>query len=146
MRWLFLLLLVLNGFYFVWHQQEAPLRAKEIAPLSLYKGSHQDIRLLSESKGEASRDAAPADQQETCLYLGGFAKPDSLVALQQRLASLDIASQAQVIKGADGARHWLQIAPQSQRLLDDTLVDSLSHDFNDLKHEIMRCEGVATGE
>lgn len=49
MRWLFLLLLVLNAFYYIWHQQEAPLRAKDVTPLSLYKGSQQDIRLLSES-------------------------------------------------------------------------------------------------
>ena len=47
MRWLFLLLLVLNAFYYVWHQQEAPLRAKDVTPLSLYRGPQQDIRLLS---------------------------------------------------------------------------------------------------
>lgn len=55
MRWLFLLLLVLNVFYYVWHQQEAPLRAKEVTPLTLYKGAQQDIRLLSESSGALSR-------------------------------------------------------------------------------------------
>jgi len=44
MRWLFLLLVVLNVFYYVWHQQEAPLRVKEVAPLALYKGSQQEIR------------------------------------------------------------------------------------------------------
>ena len=39
MRWLFLLLLVLNVFYYIWHQQEAPLRAKGcLTPLSLYAG------------------------------------------------------------------------------------------------------------
>lgn len=48
MRWLFLLLLVLNVFYYIWHQQEAPLRAKDVTPLSLYRGQ-QDIRLLSET-------------------------------------------------------------------------------------------------
>ncbi len=53
MRWLFLLLLVLNVFYYVWHQQEAPLRAKDVTPLSLYRGSQQDIRLLSETTGNA---------------------------------------------------------------------------------------------
>lgn len=49
MRWLFLLLLVLNVFYYVWHQQEAPLKVKEVAPLSLYKGNQQEIRLLRET-------------------------------------------------------------------------------------------------
>ena len=55
MRRLFLLLLVLNVFYYIWHQQEAPLRAKDVTPLSLYRGSQQDIRLLSEAT-DASRD------------------------------------------------------------------------------------------
>lgn len=36
MRWLFLLLLVLNVFYYVWHQQEVSLCAKDVTPLSLY--------------------------------------------------------------------------------------------------------------
>lgn len=51
MRWLFLLLVVLNIFYFVWLQQEAPLKAKEVLSLSLYKGSKQEIQLLSEAQG-----------------------------------------------------------------------------------------------
>ena len=38
MRWVFLFLLVLNLFYYVWHQQQAPLRAKEVAPIALYQG------------------------------------------------------------------------------------------------------------
>lgn len=72
MRWLFLLLLVLNTFYYIWHQQEAPLRAKDVTPLSLYKGSQQDIRLLSEA-ADAARDKGKAIQVDNgCLYLGGF--------------------------------------------------------------------------
>ncbi len=60
MRWLFLLLVVLNIFYFIWHQQEAPLRAKEVISLSLYKGSQQGIRLLNEERpsGVAQGDHA----------------------------------------------------------------------------------------
>ena len=50
MRWLFLLLVVLNIFYFIWHQQEAPLKAKEVVSLSLYKGNKQEIQLLSETR------------------------------------------------------------------------------------------------
>ena len=58
MRWLFLLLLMLNSFYYLWHQQEAPLRAKEVTSLSSYKGSQQDIRLLSES-GQGEQRQVP---------------------------------------------------------------------------------------
>ena len=49
MRWFLLLLLLLNAFYYVWHQQQAPLRAKEVAPASSYQGARKDIRLLSEA-------------------------------------------------------------------------------------------------
>lgn len=37
MRWFLLLLLLLNAFYYVWHQQQAPLRAKEVAPAGAYR-------------------------------------------------------------------------------------------------------------
>lgn len=49
MRWFFLFLLALNVFYYVWHQQQSPLRAKEIAPLELYKDGQKNILLLAES-------------------------------------------------------------------------------------------------
>lgn len=64
MRWLLMLLVVLNVFYFIWHQQEAPLRGKEIISLSLYKGSKQDIRLLS----EAGAQKLPVEDGG-CIYL-----------------------------------------------------------------------------
>lgn len=138
MRWLFLLLLVLNVFYYVWHQQEAPLKAKEVESLSLYKGSQQEIQLLSEAK--------QAKPEKDCLYLGGLATPEVLEALRQRLITLDIASRKVVGKVMDNPGWWLQIRPESRRLLDETLVSSLSRDFNDLKSKIMQCEGIATVE
>lgn len=138
MRWLFLLLLVLNGFYYIWHQQEAPLRVKEVQSLSLYKGSQQDIQLLSEAdKGGSEKD---------CLYLGALATPEVLETLRQRLTSLDISSRKVVGRVAGSPGWWLQIRPESRHLLDETLVTALSNDFNDLKSKIMRCEGIATVE
>ncbi|MFF7106158.1 hypothetical protein [Pseudomonas sichuanensis] len=141
MRWLFLLLLVLNVFYYVWHQQEAPLRVKEVAPLSLYKGSQQEIRLLRETGV-----ATPARRRDECLVVGGVAGREQLDALRQRLLSLDIASQpvAGQLPGADG--FWLKVAPESERLLDQSVLAILSKDFKDLKHKIILCEGIATAE
>ncbi|MBD8603390.1 MULTISPECIES: hypothetical protein [unclassified Pseudomonas] len=54
MRWLVLLLLVLNVFYAGWHHQELPVRPKELAPLSTYKGERHHIQLLNE-KTETQR-------------------------------------------------------------------------------------------
>ena len=148
MRWLFLLLVVLNVFYYIWHQQEAPLRAKDVTPLSLYRGSSQDIRLLSESSDAAVRRdrSKTAEAQDTCLYVGGFADQRQAVALEQRLTSLDIKVQVQLLKSSDASRYWLRVSPESRRLADDLPLENLAKEFNELKHKIMLCEGVATAQ
>jgi hypothetical protein len=141
MRWLFLLLLVLNAFYYIWHQQEAPLKAKDVAPLSLYKGSQQEIRLLRETGA-----SAPVQRRDECLVVGGLSVREQLDALRQRLLSLDISAApvSGQVPGADGL--WLKVAPESERLLDQTVLATLSNDFKDLKHKIIFCQGIATGE
>ncbi|MCS4286507.1 hypothetical protein M2396_004832 [Pseudomonas sp. BIGb0278] len=141
MRWLFLLLLVLNVVFYVWHQQEAPLRVKEVAPLSLYKGNQQEIRLLRETGA-----AAPPRRRDECLVVGGLPSKEQIDALRQRLLSLDIDTQlvAGQLPGADG--QWLKVAVESERLLDQSMVESLSKDFKDLKRKIIFCGGIATAE
>ncbi|HHJ1300497.1 hypothetical protein NP856_22985 [Pseudomonas sp. 17391] len=141
MRWLFLLLLVLNVFYYVWHQQEAPLKVKDVAPLSLYKGNQQEIRLLRETGV-----STPARRRDECLVVGGLAGKEQLDALRQRLLSLDINALPVLgqLPGADGL--WLKVSPESERLLDQTVLAALSSDFKDLKHKIIFCQGIATGE
>ena len=148
MRWLFLLLLVLNAFYYVWHQQEAPLRAKDVTPLSLYRGSQQDIRLLSESSDATARKerAKASDAQNTCLYIGGFVDQRQAQSLEQRLISLDIKVKVQLLNTPDAPGYWLRVAPESRRLADDLPFENLAKEFNELKHKIMLCEGVATLE
>ncbi|AZE57806.1 MULTISPECIES: hypothetical protein [Pseudomonas] len=148
MRWLFLLLLVLNAFYYVWHQQEAPLRAKDVTPLSLYRGTQQDIRLLSESAdGVARRDRIkPSDGQNTCLYIGGFSDRRQALSVEQRLTSLDIKVKVQLLSAPDTSGYWLRVAPESRRLADDLPFENLAKEFNELKHKIMQCEGIATLE
>lgn len=141
MRWLFLLLLVLNVVYYVWNQQQAPLRVKEVASLSLYKGNQQEIRLLRETGA-----AQPPRRRDECLVVGGLSTAAQVDALRQRLLSLDIttARVSGQLPGAQG--FWLKVAPQSERLLGKDLLATLSSDFKDLKHKIIFCEGIATGE
>lgn len=143
MRWLFLLLIVLNVFYFVWHQQEAPLRAKDVTPLSLYRGSQQDIRLLSETGGEGRKGEGVPRQQ--CLFLGGLSEEDAIARLQLRLSAMKVGAQL-ARKDAAGSGYWLRVAPDGQRLLGDQQIQNLSKEFNELKHKIMLCEGVAPAE
>lgn len=145
MRWLFLLLLMLNGFYYVWHQQEAPLRAKEVLPLSLYRAEQQNIHLLSESGGLGDQ-VSDREVQDKCLYLGGFLRQDEARTVEQRLMSLDVRSQFQVQHLAGVNAYWVKIDPVSRRLVGESLLAALVQDFPDLKNKIMLCEGIATGE
>ncbi|WP_222834197.1 hypothetical protein [Pseudomonas sp. SC3(2021)] len=148
MRWLFLLLVVLNVFYYVWHQQEAPLRAKDVTPLSLYRGTQQDIHLLSESGGSPAQKAGASRTEaegEQCLYVGGFARAESLQALDRRLVQMEVKTQSSQ-KDFPDSGYWLRISPESQRLLGDEQLKNLSKEFNELKHKIMLCGGVAPAE
>ncbi|MFC6337692.1 hypothetical protein GIR22_18325 [Pseudomonas sp. CCM 7891] len=148
MRWLFLLLLVLNVFYYIWHQQEAPLRAKDVTPLALSRDAQKDIRLLSESADAmVRRDRAKAPgAQNACLYIGGFTYQKEALAVEQRLTSLDIKVRLQSLSLPDASGYWLRVAPESRRLADDLPFENLANEFNELKHKIMPCEGIATVE
>ncbi|ROM68729.1 hypothetical protein BK653_16340 [Pseudomonas brassicacearum] len=145
MRWLFLLLLVLNVFYYVWHQQEAPLRAKDVTPLSLYRGSQQDIHLLSETADALVRrdSGKSAEAQKTCVYLGGFARPEIAKQLEQRLAVLGVGARPASLGSPEGGGFWVQVPPDSAGKVNEALLQNLSKEFNELKHKIMPCEGVA---
>ncbi|MCJ8205454.1 hypothetical protein [Pseudomonas sp. RGM2987] len=148
MRWLFLLLLVLNVFYYIWHQQEAPLRAKDVTPLSLYRGSQQDIHLLSETADALVRrdSARAAEGQRSCVYLGGFVRSDLARQLEQRLVASGVAGRTVTLTASalpEGAGFWVQVSPENGGKVNEILLQNLSKEFNELKHKIMPCEGVA---
>ncbi|MEN2397207.1 hypothetical protein [Pseudomonas halotolerans] len=147
MRWLFLLLVVLNVFYYVWHQQEAPLRAKDVTPLSLYRGSQQDIHLLSETADAlVRRDSGRPEGRGACVYLGGFVRIEMARRLEQRLAASGVVARPVESSSpnlpAEGG-FWVLISPDSRMKVNETLLQNLSKEFNELKHKIMPCEGVA---
>lgn len=139
MRWLFLLLLILNLLYAGWHLQQAPMGATEIAPLALRKAGQQDIRLLSESSPVPRKDA-PGD----CLYIGGYARQEQLAPIQQRLNGLQVTATSITVKAEQGGGYWLRIAPANRAVVDENALRNLSRDINDVKHKIMPCEGIAT--
>lgn len=225
MRWVFLLLLVLNLFYYVWHQQQAPLRVKEVEPMALYHGAQQGLRLLDASDRAKTRpelSQAPVHgQDQTCLFLGGFQQESGAQQVEQRLIALDIQAEVRPVNAAAGMDYWVylaplasrqaslrqlkelqarkidsyiitqgdlangislgifprsdsaesvmqrlrdagyepmlrelpraqrsfwvRIAPESRRLADDVM-PQLASDFQDLQHQIMPCESVATSQ
>jgi len=115
MRWSFLLLLVLNLFYYVWHQQQAPLRAKEILPLSLYRGAQQDIQLVSEAEHPQARGESADAAKTACLFLGGVEEEGVAHAVEQRLLSTDIKASVEVLDAAVGLDYWVYLAPLASR-------------------------------
>lgn len=118
MRWLFLLLLVLNLFYYVWHQQQAPLRVKVIKPVTLYRGVQQDIQLVSEAKGSGlgvPGSASTGSKDGVCVYLGGFEREEVARAVEQRLLSTDIKAEIEAIDAPAGLDFWVYLAPLASR-------------------------------
>ena len=144
MRWLFLLLVVLNVFYYIWHQQEAPLRAKEVVSLSLYKGSQQGIRLLSEARPGAGEVAAPVVQVQgaQCLLLGNLPTEEQLHSLQRRLSDMGMPSVQVEAQQPEMPGYALKISPQGTAAASEMVLQNLVNEFNGLKYKKMRCEGL----
>jgi cell division septation protein DedD len=119
MRWFFLLLLVLNLFYYVWHQQQTPLRAKEVPPMAQYQGVQQGIRLLDASDRAKIRpepaEVGGAVMDQTCLFLGSFQQEDAARQVEQRLMALDIEAQVRSVDAAAGLDYWVYLAPLASR-------------------------------
>lgn len=116
MRWMFLWLVVLNLFYYVWHQQQTPLRVTEIAPLQLASQAKSDIRLLSESAAPSRRQGVSEELIEAvCLFLGSFEQVGDAAAVEQRLLSLDIRSRVQSMDAAAGVDYWVYLPPLASR-------------------------------
>lgn len=121
MRWILLLLLLLNAFYYVWHQQQGPLRAKEVAPAGAYQSARKDIRLLSEADAPRVRaeSSAPADavapEAAVYLYLGSFEEESRARVVEQRLLSLDIQAEVRSVDAAAGVEYWVYLPPLASR-------------------------------
>lgn len=117
MRWFFLFLLVLNVFYFVWHQQQAPLRAKEIAPLNLYRSEQKNIRLLSESPEAAAKRPSNSAvvPPGVCLFFGPLRDEGRAKALEQRFTTLDIRVSRQKVDSGGGTDYWVYLSPLASR-------------------------------
>jgi hypothetical protein len=115
MRWLFLFLFALNLFYYVWHQQQAPLRAKEIQSVAAYSPSKQAIQLVSEV--EVPRKSGSLDQaaDDACMFLGGFESLDVARAVEQRLLSTDIQAVVEEQDAVAGVDYWVYLPPLGSR-------------------------------
>lgn len=115
MRWLFLLLILLNLFYYIHNQQQVPWHQRE-SPVLAGAVSDPSIRLLSESGEPERRNKSPVLVEDAaCMFLGGFDEESTAAALQQRLLSLDIDSSLQGIDSTAGVDYWVYLPPLVSR-------------------------------
>lgn len=118
MRWLFLLLLILNITQFVWYNRQLPGAATELSlgAAQVAAAPQKELKLLAEAEGPAKALTAGgglADEKTapSCLLLGGFESVERARLLEQRLLSLDIAARVVSTDASLGSDHWVYIPP-----------------------------------
>lgn len=115
MRWVFLLLVALNIFYFVWTQQQPPSLAGDVVPFALVEGGKARIRLVSEHGNREGEQSPMTASGEICLYLGGFETDQRSSMLEQRLISLDIQAGQAVTNLESSKDYWVYLPPFGSR-------------------------------
>lgn len=120
MRWILVLLLVLNALYFVVQQQRTPARVVGEAQVSAGVERH-GVRLLADAPSQVvqsapSADVAPVGRSgDVCMFLGSFAQREQAVALEQRLLSLDVASSIRTFEASGAVDFWVYLSPLASR-------------------------------
>lgn len=122
MRWLFLLLLLMNIGLFAWQHRLAPSGSSELPLLARQTegGSVQAVQGLTlmaeaEKPGPQSPVSAAGDAAAHCLVLGGFDAVERARQLEQRLLSLDVGARVVTTEASFGADHWVYIPPLASR-------------------------------
>lgn len=116
MRWLFLLLLTLNIFYYVWANQRPPVVAQSSSAYALSSGGQSSIRLISEDVPRSVLEVPGSTaNDDMCLFLGGFERHEDALALEQRLLSLDLLTRMHEREVEVGVDYWVYLPPLSSR-------------------------------
>lgn len=117
MRWTFMLLVVLNLFYYVWHLQSVTALPKQAESAVLSRALKQNIQLLSESESGLIPVVAPLAPKgrDVCLFIGGNARRDLVEQLQQRVLSLGVAGEILEESVSSDTDYWVYLAPLASR-------------------------------
>lgn len=113
MRWLLMLLVVLNLLFYLFHLNQAGPVAEPSSQLTA-STREPDIRLLSEAEPFLRRKPVN-DSSNLCLLIGGFNEESVAQAVEQRLLSLDIESRTQAVDEAAGVDYWVYLPPLVSR-------------------------------
>lgn len=113
MRWLLVVLVVVNTLFCLYHlsRENIEIVAEQNQSASSEKG---ELRLLSEAKPLQSRK--PIDAVDaTCFFIGGFDNEADALAVEQRLVSLDIDAALEQQDEAAGVDYWVYLPPLVSR-------------------------------
>ncbi|MCQ4310279.1 SPOR domain-containing protein [Pseudomonas stutzeri] len=113
MRWLLMLLVMLNVLLYLLHLNQIRPVDGDGAQLSA-PSREADIKLLSEADSFVRRRSAH-DASNVCVLLGGFNEESLAQAVEQRLLSLDIDSQVEAVDEAAGVDYWVYLPPLVSR-------------------------------
>lgn len=113
MRWLFMLLMVLNLLFYLHHLNGVSQVGDKVSELRI-PVQETDLKLLSEAEPLVRRGLAQ-DADSACLFLGGFEGESVALALEQRLLSLDIDAEVQSVDEPAGVDYWVYLPPLVSR-------------------------------
>ncbi|MCP9340839.1 SPOR domain-containing protein [Stutzerimonas xanthomarina] len=114
MRWLLILLVVLNLLFYLYNVNQRPFSVENEVAVPHAPSLESDIQLLSETKPLALRNPSN-DEGSGCLFLGGFDQESIVLAIEQRLLSLDIDSSVKSMDEAAGIDYWVYLPPLVSR-------------------------------
>lgn len=118
MRWILLLLFLLNIGFWAWQYRAVPEVARELTLVGPQAESItvKPLRLLGEDEARvlAKTGIAPGEGN-LCLVLGGFEMLKQARQLEQRLLSLDVEGRVVTVETSVGTDHWVYIVPLASR-------------------------------
>lgn len=115
MRWVFLLLLVLNLFYYGWSHLNGPVQAGNVRLLEKYPETQESIRLVSDRGAYRERAPVVLPNRDICVYMGGIEREEVVKQLEQRLLSLDIQAEIEEVDSTVATDYWLYLPPLASR-------------------------------
>lgn len=129
MRWIVIVLLMLNGIYFLWHQYLSPAQpVASDAAATPTAGNVADLVMLSESQAPVSSASSVAQPEggqvsevsttpapAVCWMVGPFSEQVTIKQVLDRMGALDIAADLVSVNVPEEPDYWVHIAPMQSR-------------------------------
>lgn len=114
MRWIFLILVILNVLYFVWEQQQPSVRVQQLPPV-LNPAGVVNIEVANSVNSQSKSIDDAETKAGLIMLIGGFAEQSIIDSLSQRLLSLDIDVKEVVVEETDRVDYWVYMPPLVSR-------------------------------